>query len=174
MSWLTGEASTRDQLLALRPALAADHQAVVDELWAGAVDPAMLELCRLRTASILGNATALAERTPAAAAAGLSEAKIAALASWPTDDRFDGSDRACLALAEQYVIDIHGVSSEQLAAATSAVGPTGMVALTTALAVWELTHRFDNALGAVPDASTTSTHHPDPAGSHDTDPEGVR
>ncbi len=148
MSWLTGKASTRNDLLALRPELASDHQAILDEVWAGSVDPTVLELCRLRTAKVLGATTALAERTPAAVAAGLDEDKVSALASYVSDERFDAADRACIGFSEQYVIDVHGISPEQVAAVEAALGPKGVVTLTTALSMWELTHRFDNALGA--------------------------
>lgn len=148
MSWLTGEPSDRDSLLDLRPNLAADHHRILEEVWNGAVDPTLLELCRLRTASLLGAATAQTERTPAAVAVGLDEGKIAALAAWPSDDRFTETERACLSYAEQFVIDVHGITMEQTDAAASRLGPPGMITFTTALAMWELGHRFDNALGA--------------------------
>ncbi len=148
MSWLTGKASSRDELLDLRPELAADHRAVLVGLWDGSVDPIVLELCRLRTATLLGASLALAERTPQATAAGLTEDKISLLSQWPRHDAFTNSERACLGFAEQFVLDVHGITPDQTAAVLDAVGPRGVITLTTALALWELTHRFDNALGA--------------------------
>jgi hypothetical protein len=152
-SWITGGAATRDELLDLRPELAAAHRAVLDRVWAGPVAPRTLELCRLRTAMLLQNTVGLSERSPEAHE--LDNATAAAIASWPTDDRFTEIDRACLALAEQYVLDVHGITDAMVARVADAVGPDGVVALTTALALWELSHRFDNALLA-PTPSTSS------------------
>lgn len=146
MSWLVKGTTSREDLLALHPALAADHQRLLDEVWQATVDARILELCRLRTATILGNTYAWQERTPAAVAAGLDESLITQLAQWPTHEDFDPATRACLGLAEQYVIDVHGITDEQVADVADHIGPEGVVTLTTALAAWELSHRFDNAL----------------------------
>ena len=147
MSWLLDGATNRDDLLALHPGLAADHQNVLDALWASSLDARILELVRLRTATILGNTKAWTEpRTPAAVAAGLDEAMVDSLSRWTSDDRFDDVTRACLGLAEQYVIDVHGITDEQVAELRGLIGSDGVVTLTTALATWEISHRFDNAL----------------------------
>lgn len=144
MSWITGGAADRNSLLELRPPLAADHHRVFDAIWSGPVERRTLELCRLRTAMLLGNQIGLAERT--ADIDDLDEATIGALAAWPTDERFSEADRAGIALAEQYVLDVHGVTDAMVDRVSAAVGADGVVTLTTALALWELTHRFDNAL----------------------------
>lgn len=147
MSWLVDGARSRDDLLALHPALAADHRRLLDEVWQAGVDARILELCRLRTATILGNARAWEEpRSATAVAAGLDESLVAELAQWPTHPGFDAAARACLGLAEQFVIDVHAITDAQLAEVAAHIGPDGVVTLTTALAAWELTHRFDNAL----------------------------
>lgn len=143
-SWLTRQTASRDDLLELRPDLARDHRAVFDAIWAGPVPASTLELCRIRTAMLLGAEFALAHRS--VEASGLDEAVIESIAAWPKDERFDETDRACLALAEQYVIDVHGLTDTMVDRVTDAIGPDGVVTLTTALAMWELTHRFDNAL----------------------------
>lgn len=147
MSWLLEGASTREELLELHPGLAADHRDLLEQVWRGSVDATILELCRLRTATLLGDEHAWNEpRTPAAVAAGLDEAMVDALSRWPTDERFDRATRLCLRLAEQYVIDVHGITDELVGELTDAIGPDGVVTLTTALATWEISHRFDNAL----------------------------
>ncbi len=147
MSWLVDGATSRDELLALHPMLAADHQRVLDEVWGSTVDAQILELCRLRTATILGNTRAWDEpRSPAAVQAGLDESLVTALAEWPTHAGFDAPTKLCLGLAEQYVIDVHGISDEQVTEVEQAIGADGVITLTTALAAWEITHRFDNAL----------------------------
>ena len=147
MSWLTGDAVGREDLLAMHPDLAKDHAAVLHEIWRGTVDPKVLELCRLRMATLLSNTQAWSEpRTAAAVAAGLDEQVVVDLAKWPSDPRFDETTRACLALAEQYVLDIHGVTDDQVSELTALIGANGVVTLTTAFATWEISHRFDNAL----------------------------
>ena len=81
------------------------HRAV----WA-TVDPVLLELARLRIATLLGFEAGLAQRSHQARDAGLDEAKIAELPSWPVSARFSGRERACISLAEQFVIDVNGVT----------------------------------------------------------------
>ncbi len=147
MSWLLDGARSRDDLLALHPPLAADHQRVLDEIWNSSLDSRILEYCRLRTATLLRNTLAWDEpRSVAAVAAGLDESLVTALAQWPTHDGFDAVAKACLRLAEQYVIDVHGITDAQVTELEGHIGPDGVITLTTALAAWEITHRFDNAL----------------------------
>ncbi|MGZ0176923.1 MAG: hypothetical protein ACKVIQ_08625 [Acidimicrobiales bacterium] len=147
MSWLVDGAQSRDDVLALHAPLAADHRRLLDEIWRSPVDARVLEYCRLRTATILSNQNAWDEpRSAAAVAAGLDESLVAELAQWPTHPGFDAATKACLGLAEQYVIDVHGITDTQVSELEGHIGPDGVVTLTTALAVWEITHRFDNAL----------------------------
>ena len=63
MSWVTGgEARNFRALMGLRPNLAADLASFESLLWQGpGVDPATLELCRLRIAGLHGARAALAE-----------------------------------------------------------------------------------------------------------------
>jgi alkylhydroperoxidase family enzyme len=153
-SWITGDATTRDELLDLRPELANDHRVILESIWQGPVRARTLELCRLRMATLLAADVALQERTPEAMNDGLDEATVQALPQWAIDDRFTEADRACINLAEQYVIDVHGVSDAMVSRVTDAVGSEGALTLTTAMAMWELTHRFDNALLAThPDSA---------------------
>ena len=77
----------------------------------------LLELARLRVAALLHDEVGSATRTPAAVAAGFDEDLVDALPSWPTDPRFTPTDRAALALAEQFVMDCHGITDAQVAEA---------------------------------------------------------
>lgn len=141
-------AARRRDVLALRPELAAAHDALLDTIWEQ-VDPVLLELCRLRMAKLMGAATAQAERSPQALAAGLTEDLVERLPRWPEDPAFTDAHRAAMAFAEQLVIDHHGTTDDQVAALTAALGAEGVVALTTALGVWDNQHRLDLALGVV-------------------------
>ena len=116
-------------------------------------DPVLLELCRLRMATVLSYPAEQARRTARARAAGLDEAKVAELPSWPTSPRFDARERACLALAEQFVIDANGVTDEQVADVTAHLGPARCYAFVQALSVVETFQRACLTLGidSVPD-----------------------
>ena len=133
----------------LRPEYGAALRAVETELWAQDVlDPVSLELCRLRIAQLLRCDGALAERTPAAVAAGLDEGMVAALSRWATDDRFDARRRACLGYAEQLFIDAQGVTDEQAAAVIATIGEGGFLVLTYGCGLFETTQRARLVLGA--------------------------
>ena len=116
-------------------------------------DPVLLELCRLRMATLLTYPAEQARRTERARAAGLDEAKVTELPSWPTSPSFDPRERACLALAEQFVIDANGVTDEHVADVTTPMGPEGCYAFVQALSAIETFQRACLALGieSVPD-----------------------
>jgi len=126
-------------------------------------DPVLLELCRLRMATLLGYAADQARRTERARAAGLDEVKVAELPSWPTSARFEARERACLALAEQFVIDANGVTDEQVADVTAHLGPQGCYAFVQALSVVETFQRACLTLGiqSVPDVDLIARPSPD-------------
>ncbi len=129
-------------------AVLADHGGVLAQLSAAwdaawdAVDPVLLELCRLRVAMLLGCAAELTARTPAAVAAGLGEDVIAVLADWPRSDRFDARQRACLAFTEQFVIDVAGLDDATAGAVRDELGEQGLVDFVSALLVIEQRQRL--------------------------------
>jgi alkylhydroperoxidase family enzyme len=118
-------------------ALTAGHSAA----WA-AMDPRLLELCRLRVAMMLGCDAELAVRTPAATASGLDEATIAELSMWPSSPRFGPADRAVLAFCEQYVIDVGSLDQSLTDDVTEQIGAQGLADLATAVLVIEQRQRL--------------------------------
>ena len=110
-------------------------------------DPVVLELARLRIATLLGANGELARRTAAARDAGLTEAKIDALPSWPSSPLFDARERACVALTEQFVMDANGVTDEQVADVTEHLGAEGCYAFVQAVSVLETFQRACLTLG---------------------------
>ena len=157
-TWLPGlpevgpGASEWDRFVALCPdefgALADLVVAAWDE-----VDPVLLELCRVRTATLLGFTSEQQRRTERARAAGLAEEQVADLAAWPASPRFGARERACLALAEQFVIDANGVTEELVGDLTEQLGPAGCYAFVQALSVVETFMRacLTLGVGTVPD-----------------------
>jgi alkylhydroperoxidase family enzyme len=126
-------------------AVLSDRPDVVSQLGAAhaaawrAVEPRLLELCRLRIAMLLDCTSEAAART---AGIGVDEATIAELASWPTSTRFDQRDRACLAFCEHYVIDVASLTDELAAGVTEHLGPQGLVDFVSALIVIEQRQRL--------------------------------
>ena len=72
-------------------------------------------------------------RTPAAVAAGLEEERIEVLAQWPTSQRFGPLERACLAFAEQFVIDVAGLDDAVAGAVVEHLGEQGLADFASAL-----------------------------------------
>lgn len=99
-----------------------------------AASPRLLELCRVRIASMLGCDAELAARTPDT---GLHDDLVAAVAAWPTDPRFEPADRACLAFTEHYVIDVASLDDATVEAVRVHLGDAGLQDFVSALLVLE-------------------------------------
>jgi len=106
------------------------------------VEPVALELCRLRVAQLLGNQSELATRTRTAVDAGLTEDHVGQLSAWPTAPVFTDAQQACIAFAEQFVIDPQGVDPEMRDAVSQTSSEPELVALAEALAVFDGFTRF--------------------------------
>ena len=113
--------STLDEALALFPAARDRYRELEAELWAdGRIDPATLELCRLRLCQLLGDTVGLGEGGAVAV---------------PDEPAFDERTRACLAFTELYVIDAHAVTDDVCATLLAHLSEAEAVALTMALAI---------------------------------------
>jgi alkylhydroperoxidase family enzyme len=152
MTWLLdGSATTTgatdwDRLAAQHPDAFAALSGVVAAAWED-TDPALLELARLRVATLLGNTPELTRRSERARAAGLSDAKVADVAAWPTSPLFTDRERACLALTEQFVIDANGVTDQHVADVTAHLGGPGCYAFVAAVSALETFQRACLTLG---------------------------
>jgi len=152
MTWLAGlpEGGTDwDRLARLCPEAFEALSALVGAAWA-ACDPALLELARLRTATLLGATAESQRRSTRARAAGLTDAKLAELPAWPTSTRFSPRERACLALTEQFVMDANGVDDSLVADVTEHLGAQGCYAFVQAVSVLETFQRACLTLGIEP------------------------
>lgn len=149
MTWLSGmpEGETDwDRLARLSPEAADALSGVVAAAWEDA-DPVLLELARLRIATLLGHTAELGRRSDWARAAALTEPKLADLGSWPSSPLFTSRERACLALTEQFVIDANGVTDAQVAEVTEHLGAAGCYAFVEAVSVVETFQRACLTLG---------------------------
>ena len=160
MGWLPASGSGATPLesaLGLRPELLADLKRFHSLFWQdGRVDPIVLELCRLRIASLHRCESERRVRYEPARRAGLTEEKIAAIPSWPNSPWFTAKERACLAFAEAFVVDVHSIDDDLAAAVTEHLPPAEMVAFTEALAVFDGFMRFRLVLELDPPSTTVA------------------
>jgi alkylhydroperoxidase family enzyme len=115
------------------------------------VDPVIVELCRLRIAALVGAREHLALRRPKAAAAGLTDEKIAALASWPTSPMFSAAERSCIALAEQFCMGAFTVTDADVGAVLEHLSADECYALVNGVWVIEALARMTVVMGVEPD-----------------------
>jgi alkylhydroperoxidase family enzyme len=153
MTWLPETApgaTPLDRCFGLRPAAYERFRELYGGLWDPAVlDPRVLELCRLRIATLLGCDAERAIRYDDAAAA-LGEDDVAALPRWPTSTRFTAAEQAALGFAEQYVMDPHGLSDDDFAVLRTRFDAPALATLTLAVAMFDALTRFRLALGVEP------------------------
>lgn len=105
----------------LRSQLFADYRAFEDAV-CSVLQPRIVELCRARVGYLLGAQDTSIE---------------------PTND----SERACLKLADKFVLDPHGVTDRDVAAVAAHLEPAAVVALVEALALLDGFTRFRLILG---------------------------
>jgi alkylhydroperoxidase family enzyme len=159
VSWILDAAKTRrpdaatplEGAFSLRQNLLDEFRRFYALFWEQrAVDPVILELCRLRIAQIHGCEPELRVRYQPALDAGLSEAKIAALSDASHSPLYREAERACVAFAELFAIDPHAIDDEDAARVVAALGEPGTVALVEALALFDGFARFRLMLGVEP------------------------
>jgi alkylhydroperoxidase family enzyme len=149
MTWLEGipDGDTDwDRLAALFPeifdAMAGTLAAACED-----TDPELVELARLRIAKLLNNTMELEPRRAPTPRAGRPALNAADVAAWPTSPRFTAAERACLALAEQFVMDANGVTDELVAEVTEHLGGARCFAFVQTVSVLETFQRACLTLG---------------------------
>lgn len=105
------------------------------------VDPSLLELCRLRMATILGSRFSLALRYQPARGAGLSEDKIASLSRYADSPLFSDLERRCIEFAELFAIQSSAIGDEEVARLQDAMGTKPMIYFLKALSVMDQVQR---------------------------------
>jgi len=131
-----------DQLFAPLSKAHEHYRALDEKIWDGRLDPALLEVCRLRIAMLHRCAPQLA----------LQRADIGqkrdAIGQWPTSPLFSDVERALLRFTEQYVIDAQGVSDADAAGVTAVLSGAEIAAFTVAIGTFDAICRFTLALGS--------------------------
>ncbi|MEO5899949.1 MAG: hypothetical protein ABIR68_07410 [Ilumatobacteraceae bacterium] len=149
MTWLATQAPGATPLrrvVGLRPELSPLLEDYLAASWA-ASDPLVLELCRLRVAMLHGDRAQQRLRHDTAVAAGITEEHVAALALDPGSPIFDTHQQRCIAYAEQYVVDVHGITDADAEAVREGMSDDGFVAFTIALGLFDGIGRMRLVLG---------------------------
>ena len=136
---------TTSELLAHHLREVPDVADALDASWSGAwsaVDPCLLELCRLQVAAILQCREESAIRTEAAIARGFDEAKARALTEWFRSPIYSSAERACLAFTDQFVIDVATLDDATAATVRKHLGDQGFVDFVSALLIVEQRQRL--------------------------------
>ena len=151
MSWLPEQAegaSEFERVFGLRENLFAAWREFASLLWtARLAPPVLLQLVQLRVRQLHGLDLAGTHRMSEALDAGWDEARVAELETWWKSERFDATERACLRLAEQFVLDAKGITDAEVAPVREALGDATVVALVEALAIFDGFTRFQKMLG---------------------------
>ena len=155
VSWLASIAPDRssfDEVFSLRGDLHDSYQAFYSLFWEQQlVDPVLLEVVRLRIARLNGCASEMGARYRPALDAGFGEEQaIEALGGVadPGNAKLGELERACLVLAEKFVLDVQSIEDEDVVAVRDVIGEAALVALTEAMALFDGFTRFRAILGA--------------------------
>src|SRR3954451_15182641 len=120
-------------------------------------DPVLAELCRIRIAQLVESDFDLSLRYEPARAAGLDEAKIAAVTQYPESELFSERERAVLEFAEQFAIQSSSISDDDVARVQAHLTAEEFIYITKALGVIDQFARSNSAfrLGAADAVPTT-------------------
>jgi alkylhydroperoxidase family enzyme len=151
MTWLTSVVSVDasfDDVFGLRPDLHDSFQAFYGLFWEQRlVDPVLLEVARLRIAQLNGCTTETTLRYRPAIDAGLSEDHALAARDGNPGALASPLQGACLGLAEKFVLDVHSINDDDVAAVRDVIGEGALVALIEAMALFDGFTRFAVILG---------------------------
>ena len=132
------------EMLAGRPQLAEKFQHFQNAFHEeGALDPRLLELCRARSDALHGVEQVIDEGAGSEAVLDVESGRQIAGGQF---DAFAEHEQQALSLAEQLAIDAHGVSDQQVAALTTALGEAAAVSLLTAVSMHDARIRLQKVL----------------------------
>jgi alkylhydroperoxidase family enzyme len=119
-----------------------------------AIDPVLIELCRLRLALLLDCRSEQARRSRYAQAAGLTESRIEMLDRWVTSPAFSNREKICLEFTEQFLLAPDEITIGQRVALEETLGTAGAaLEFAQAIHVFESYQRLLGTYGAVQEHS---------------------
>jgi hypothetical protein len=116
---------------------------------ATAVDPAIVELCRLRIAQIVAGSDAAPAPSSTTSAAGITSAQLQELATWDASAQFDPAQRASLQFAEYFCYSAQSVTDAHVAEVSAHLPPEKVLGLTVALWVTDSSTRLANFIDSL-------------------------
>ena len=139
---------------AIAPTITADLRRVTAQVHAGPVDRSILALVELRVSQLNGCAFCIDRHAREAFQAGISLGMIIGLSAWRDDQRFTGSLRAALALAEALTVpDRHAEREAAYAALDGLMSEAQTVHLTIAIGLAGAWNRIASGCQRQPDAA---------------------
>jgi AhpD family alkylhydroperoxidase len=133
--------------LTLRPKLAGAVAAMNDAVFASSLDWRLHEVVRMRIAQINGCTVCLAWRTPEAAAAGVTDELLTAVAQWRDSLEFTDAERVALEFTELFCTDSVSISDELMARLAEHFDPGEIVELSLVIGKYLSQGRFMQVLG---------------------------
>jgi alkylhydroperoxidase family enzyme len=133
------------------------------------VEPILLEICRLRMATLLGSRLDLSLRYRPALRAGLTERKLQDLSHHRSSPLFTDRERRCLDFAEMFVIQSSSIGDAEVAQAREVLADEDFIYFVKALSVMDQLQRGCAAFDIQPSSQVPSTmtdFEPAPASTH--------
>ena len=121
------------------------------------LDPALVELCRIRIAQLVESEFDQALRYRPAVEAGLTETKLAEVTDYPTSPLFTERERAVLEFTEQFVIQSSSISDDDCARLQQHITAEEFIHLTKALSVMDQFARANSAFQIATSAAVPTT-----------------
>tara|TARA_B110000014_G_C20071406_1_gene558805 strand:+ start:456 stop:899 length:444 start_codon:yes stop_codon:yes gene_type:complete len=110
----------------------ADQLAKIHVLAWEVVDPALLDLCRLRMAMLLG-----CESELEISHSDLDSEKVESLSQWSSSNSFNECEKSCLRFTEEFIVDVSSIPDSSAFAVRDHLGEEGFVNFVNALLVVE-------------------------------------
>jgi alkylhydroperoxidase family enzyme len=121
------------------------------------VDPVLIELCRLSMAKLLDSKLDLSLRYQPAAAAGLTEDKLAQLSNYYKSPLFAERERRCIGFAEQFALQSSQISDDDVKQVQEVLQPEEFIYFVKALSVMDQLQRGCSAFHIEPGESAPAT-----------------
>jgi alkylhydroperoxidase family enzyme len=121
------------------------------------VHPVLVELCRLRMATLLGSKLDLSLRYKPAIDASLTEEKVRELPRYGKSPLFTERERVCIEFAEQFALQSSAITDEDVARVQSVLDPEEFIYFVKALSVMDQLQRGCSAFAIEPGAVAPST-----------------
>ena len=121
------------------------------------LDPALIELCRLWMATLLGSRLDQSLRYVPAANAGLTEAKVREIPNYSKSPLFTERERVCLEFAEQYVIQSGNITDADVQRLSGVMSWEDVIYFVKALSVLEQLSRACTAFDIQPSSRVPTT-----------------